>query len=73
MTDRMPQRSDYRHFQPIITRWHDNDVYGHVNNVTDYSFFDTAVNTYMNEVGGLEVRVVGALGHQRRFLKLDGQ
>ena len=55
MTDRMPQRADYRHFQPIITRWHDNDVYGHVNNVTYYSFFDTAVNTYLIQVGGLDI------------------
>lgn len=55
MTERMPQRSDYRHFQPIITRWHDNDVYGHVNNVTYYSFFDTAVNTYLIEEGGLDI------------------
>jgi acyl-CoA thioesterase FadM len=38
----MPQRSDYPHFQPVTTRWHDNDAYGHVNNVTYYSFFDTA-------------------------------
>ena len=37
-------RGDYRHFQPITTRWHDNDIYGHVNNVVYYGFFDTAVN-----------------------------
>ncbi|MBD8091571.1 acyl-CoA thioesterase [Pseudomonas fluorescens] len=55
MPDSMPQRADYRHFQPIITRWHDNDVYGHVNNVTYYSFFDTAVNTYLIEEGGLDI------------------
>jgi acyl-CoA thioester hydrolase len=55
MTERMPQRGDYRYFQPIITRWHDNDVYGHVNNVTYYSYFDTAVNTYLIEVGGLDI------------------
>lgn len=48
-------RSDYRHFQPITTRWHDNDVYGHVNNVVYYGFFDTAVNTYLIEVGGLDI------------------
>ena len=48
-------RSDYRNFQPITTRWHDNDVYGHVNNVTYYSFFDSAVNTYLIEVGGLDI------------------
>ncbi|MFO2466168.1 acyl-CoA thioesterase [Pseudomonas sp. 15FMM2] len=55
MPESMPQRADYRHFQPIITRWHDNDVYGHVNNVTYYSFFDTAVNTYLIEKGGLDI------------------
>ena len=51
----MPQRTEYPHFQPITTRWHDNDAYGHVNNVTYYSFFDTAVNTYLIEVGGLDI------------------
>ncbi|MCO7610412.1 acyl-CoA thioesterase [Pseudomonas chlororaphis] len=55
MSEPMLQRGDYRHFQPIITRWHDNDVYGHVNNVTYYSFFDTAVNTYLIEQGGLDI------------------
>jgi acyl-CoA thioester hydrolase len=48
-------RSDYRHFQPITTRWHDNDIYGHVNNVTYYGFFDTAVNTYLIQQGGLDI------------------
>jgi acyl-CoA thioester hydrolase len=48
-------RSDYRYFQPITTRWHDNDIYGHVNNVTYYSFFDSAVNSYLIEVGGLDI------------------
>ncbi len=48
-------RGDYVHFQPITTRWHDNDVYGHVNNVVYYSYFDSAVNTYLIEVGGLDI------------------
>jgi acyl-CoA thioester hydrolase len=48
-------RSDYAHFQPISTRWHDNDLYGHVNNVTYYSYFDSAVNAYLIEVGGLDI------------------
>jgi acyl-CoA thioester hydrolase len=48
-------RSDYPHFQPISTRWHDNDIYGHVNNVTYYSYFDSAVNAYLIEVGGLDI------------------
>ena len=55
MSNPMPQRTDYPHFQPITTRWHDNDAYGHVNNVTYYSFFDTAVNTYLIQVGGLDI------------------
>ena len=54
----MPQRTDYPHLQPITTRWHDNDAYGHVNNVTYYSFFDTAVNTYLIEVGGLDLSLI---------------
>ena len=46
MTDRLlaEGRDAYRHFTPIATRWMDNDVYGHVNNVVHYSWFDTAVN-----------------------------
>ena len=48
-------RSDYPHFQPISTRWHDNDIYGHVNNVTYYSYFDSAVNAYLIEIGGLDI------------------
>ena len=49
-------RRDYKHFQPITTRWHDNDIYGHVNNVVYYGFFDTAVNSYLIQHGGLEIQ-----------------
>ncbi|GAB6388712.1 acyl-CoA thioesterase [Stutzerimonas marianensis] len=49
------RRADYRHFQPITTRWHDNDLYGHVNNVVYYSYFDSAVNAYLIERGGLDI------------------
>jgi len=62
MTDRQHLRSDYAHFQPITTRWHDNDIYGHVNNVTYYSFFDSAVNTYLIEVGGLDIHSGAVVG-----------
>jgi acyl-CoA thioester hydrolase len=55
-------RSDYPHFQPITTRWHDNDVYGHVNNVTYYSYFDSAVNSYLIEVGGLDIHAGEVVG-----------
>src|SRR3954465_1172127 len=49
------RRGDYRVFRPIPTRWMDNDPYGHVNNVVYYSWFDTAVNTYLIEAGVLDI------------------
>ncbi len=55
MPERTFQRSDYRHFQVIPTRWMDNDIYGHVNNVHYYSYFDTAVNQYLIERGALDI------------------
>jgi len=48
-------RGDYRHFLAIPTRWMDNDSYGHVNNVTYYSYFDTAVNEHLIRAGGLDI------------------
>jgi acyl-CoA thioester hydrolase len=56
MTDRAsPEpRSAYRHFRAVPTRWMDNDIYGHVNNVQYYSFFDTVVNGYLIERGVLD-------------------
>ena len=50
------RRSGYRHFLAIPTRWMDNDSYGHVNNVTYYSYFDTAVNEHLIRAGGLDIR-----------------
>jgi acyl-CoA thioester hydrolase len=49
-------RAAYRHFLAIPTRWMDNDAYGHVNNVTYYSYFDTAVNEHLIREGGLDIR-----------------
>jgi acyl-CoA thioester hydrolase len=48
------KRDDYKLFRTIATRWMDNDVYGHVNNVVYYSFFDTAVNAALIEAGVLD-------------------
>jgi acyl-CoA thioester hydrolase len=48
-------RSAYRAFQPIATRWMDNDIYGHMNNVVHYSLFDTAVNGWLIEAGVLDI------------------
>jgi acyl-CoA thioester hydrolase len=55
-------RADFRHFIAIPTRWMDNDAYGHVNNVTYYSYFDTAVNDHLIRVGGLDIANAAAIG-----------
>ena len=49
------ERDRYRHFLEIPTRWMDNDVYGHVNNVIYYSYFDTVVNGYLISSGSLDI------------------
>jgi acyl-CoA thioester hydrolase len=55
-------RGAYRHFLAIPTRWMDNDSYGHVNNVTYYSYFDTAVNEHLVRAGGHDVMRAAAIG-----------
>jgi acyl-CoA thioester hydrolase len=57
-----PRREDYKHFLAIPTRWMDNDVYGHVNNVVYYSYFDTVVNEYLIAVGGLDIEKSPIIG-----------
>lgn len=49
------RHSDYLHFLPLQTRWADNDIYGHVNNVAYYGFFDTIVNEYLIAAGALDI------------------
>ncbi|PPE70764.1 acyl-CoA thioesterase [Caldimonas thermodepolymerans] len=55
-------RSAYRHFLPITTRWMDNDIYGHVNNVVYYSYFDTVVNQYLIAQGVLDIHAGEVIG-----------
>ena len=55
-------RADYRRFLSIPTRWHDNDAYGHVNNVVYYAFFDTAVNEHLIREGGLDIAADACVG-----------
>lgn len=55
-------RSDYPHYQRITTRWKDNDVYGHVNNVEYYSYFDTVINAWLIREGGLDIHTGDAIG-----------
>jgi acyl-CoA thioester hydrolase len=52
----------YPHHALITTRWKDNDVYGHVNNVEYYSFFDTVINEYLIAEGGLDIAAGAVIG-----------
>ena len=56
------RRGAYPHVCSIATRWMDNDVYGHVNNVVYYSYFDTAVNRYLIEAGALDIHRSDVIG-----------
>lgn len=71
--DETIRRADFPHFRKIPTRWLDNDVYGHVNNVVYYSYFDTAVTGHLVESGVLDYRDAPVIGivveTQCRFLK----
>src|SRR6185369_8236284 len=64
MTDRSapPRRDDYRWHLALGTRWMDNDMYGHVNNVVYYSFFDTVINRYLVDEGGLDIHEGALIG-----------
>jgi len=55
-------RDRYPHFMTLQTRWSDNDIYGHVNNVTYYSYFDTVVNCFLIDQGGLDIQDAGVIG-----------
>ncbi len=56
------QRQDYPHFLAIPTRWMDNDIYGHVNNVVYYSYFDTVIGQYLIGTGGLDIHEGPVIG-----------
>lgn len=60
--DRPSNRTAYRAFRAITTRWMDNDPYGHMNNVVHYSLFDTAVNGWLVEQGVLDFRSGAQVG-----------
>ena len=64
-TSQRPQpeaRSAYKAFRNIATRWSDNDLYGHVNNVVYYGWFDTAVNGLLIERGAIDIYTGGVIG-----------
>ena len=55
-------RSEYRFVLPIATRWIDNDLYGHVNNVVYYAYFDTVINRWLIDEGGLDIHGGDVIG-----------
>ena len=63
MTDITPSLNDYPYHLEIATRWQDNDAYGHINNVMYYSFFDTAVNRFLIDEGGLNIQESSAVAY----------
>jgi len=74
MNEDAPSRRDqYRHFLVVPTRWMDNDVYGHVNNVVYYAYFDTVINRFLIAEGGLDIGagpVIGVAAESRcRYLR----
>jgi acyl-CoA thioester hydrolase len=62
MSEAPTPRAEYPHFLAIPTRWMDNDVYGHVNNVVYYSYFDTVINEYLIQSCSLDIVSGGVIG-----------
>jgi acyl-CoA thioester hydrolase len=56
------RRGDFPVLRELPTRWSDDDVYGHVNNAVHYLMFDTAVNGWLIEASGVDIRGLGAIG-----------
>ncbi len=61
-SERRETRARYPHFLTIPTRWMDNDIFGHVNNVVYYSYFDTVINAYLIDPGGLDIHDGAVVG-----------
>lgn len=62
MNDSRPTRTAFALVRAISTRWTDNDVYGHVNNAIYYQYFDSVINAYLVERGGLDIRSGAVVG-----------
>ena len=62
MKPKLERRENYAHSRRIATRWRDNDVYHHINNVIYYEFFDTVINGYLMDAGGLDFRAGDSVG-----------
>jgi acyl-CoA thioester hydrolase len=62
MSEGAESRDAYPHIETLQTRWADNDVYGHVNNVEYYAFFDTVINRWLIREGGLDIHGGDVIG-----------
>ncbi|MEO8889332.1 MAG: thioesterase family protein [Jatrophihabitantaceae bacterium] len=62
MSEKFLRRKDFRVLRSLPTRWSDDDTYGHVNNVVHYLMFDTAVNGWLIEASGCDIRRLPAIG-----------
>jgi acyl-CoA thioester hydrolase len=58
----MSTPTEYKHIAQVQTRWSDNDIYGHVNNVTYYSYFDSVMNRYLIDSGALDIQNGNVVG-----------
>jgi acyl-CoA thioester hydrolase len=56
------RRTDFPVQRELPTRWSDDDTYGHVNNVVHYLMFDTAVNGWLIEASGFDIRALPSIG-----------
>ena len=63
MQDERGHRGDYHWFLELTTRWADNDVFGHINNVQHYAYFDTIANQYLIDEGGFDFAGGAAVGY----------
>ncbi|WP_420590598.1 acyl-CoA thioesterase [Bacterioplanoides sp.] len=57
------KRDNYQVFMPVTSRWLDNDAYGHLNNMVYYGYFDSAINSYLIQQGGLDIQHSDAIGY----------
>ena len=55
-------RDEFMAFRQLQTRWADNDIYGHMNNVVHYALFDTAVNGWLVDLELLDLRKGETIG-----------
>jgi acyl-CoA thioester hydrolase len=60
--EELPTSSDFAVHWPVLTRWTDNDMFGHLNNAVYYELFDTAINAWINTNCGIDPLAVPWLG-----------